>query len=126
MYNSVTLVGRLVKDVDLRYTQNGIAVANFTLAVESGYGEKKSVDFINCVAWRNTAEAMAKYTEKGKLILASGRITTRNYEGKDGKKVYVTEVMANEVKFLEWADKKEEEPTEKLEEIIINDEDLPF
>lgn len=99
MLNNVTLVGRLTADPSLRYTPNGKAVANFTLAVDRGFGEKKETDFINCQVWGKAAENTANFTNKGSLVGVTGRIQVRNYE-KDGKKVYITEVVAENVKFL--------------------------
>ena len=104
MINNVTLTGRLTKDVDLRYTSTGTAVASFSMAVDrqfkSANGEKET-DFINVVAWRKTAEILAEHTRKGSLIGIVGRIQTRNYEGNDNKRVYVTEVVADSFTFLE-------------------------
>jgi single-strand DNA-binding protein len=100
----VVLVGRLVKDVDLRYTPNGVAVSTFTLAVNRPFSNDngdREADFLNCVVWRKPAENMANFTKKGHLVGIEGRIQTRNYEGQDGKKVYVTEVVADSVQFLE-------------------------
>lgn len=102
--NRVLLVGRLTKDPDLRYTPNGIAVATFTLAVNRTFtnaqGEREA-DFINCVIWRKQAENVANYLKKGSLAGVDGRLQTRNYDGQDGKRVYVTEVLAENVQFLE-------------------------
>lgn len=104
MINRVILVGRLTKDPELRYTPNGIAVATFTLAVNRTYtnqqGEREA-DFINCVVWRRQAENVANFLKKGNLAGVDGRIQTRNYEGQDGRRVYVTEVVAESVQFLE-------------------------
>ncbi len=104
MINNVVLVGRLTKDPELKYTQSGIAVTNFTLAVNRPFknqqGENEA-DFINCVAWRRQAENTATYVGKGSLVGVEGRIETRNYEGQDGRRVYVTEVVAESVQFLE-------------------------
>jgi single-strand DNA-binding protein len=104
MMNRVVLVGRLTKDPDLRYTPNGVPVATFTLAVNRTFtnqqGEKET-DFINCVVWRRPAENVANFLKKGSLAGVDGRIQTRNYEGQDGKRVYVTEVLAESVQFLE-------------------------
>ncbi|HJV32172.1 MAG TPA: single-stranded DNA-binding protein [Bacillales bacterium] len=104
MMNRVVLVGRLTKDPDLRYTPNGVPVATFTLAVNRTFtnqqGEKET-DFINCVIWRRPAENVANFLKKGSLAGVDGRIQTRNYEGQDGKRVYVTEVLAENVQFLE-------------------------
>lgn len=108
MINNVVLVGRLTRDVDLRYTSNGTAYASFTLAVERNFknqsGEKET-DFINCVMWRKPAENLANYTKKGSLIGIEGRIQTRNYDNQQGQRVYVTEVLAEKFSFLESAKK---------------------
>ena len=104
MINNVVLVGRLTKDPDLRYTSNGTAVATFTVAVDRNFTNaqgSRDADFINCVIWRKQAETFANYTHKGSLIGIEGRIQTRNYEGSDGKRVYVTEVSVNSFSFLE-------------------------
>src|SRR5690625_3277046 len=104
MINRVVLVGRLTRDVDLRYTSSGVAVANFTIACNKPFkkdGEEQQADFINCVIWRKPAESLANYMSKGSLIGVEGSIQTRNYEGQDGKRVYVTEVLAASVQFLE-------------------------
>lgn len=104
MMNRVVLVGRLTKDPDLRYTPNGVPVATFTLAVNRTFSNQqgeKEADFINCVIWRRPAENVANFLKKGSLAGVDGRIQTRSYEGQDGKRVYVTEVVADSVQFLE-------------------------
>lgn len=102
MINKVILMGRLTKDPELRYTNNKTPVCSFTIAVNNGYGEKQQTDFINCVAWNKTAEFVAKYFIKGRMIIiADGRISTRSWETQDGKRAYATEVIANEVNFGE-------------------------
>ncbi|HBI2237277.1 TPA: single-stranded DNA-binding protein [Listeria monocytogenes] len=104
MMNRVTLVGRLTKDPDLRYTPTGIAVATFTLAVNRPFkntGGEQVADFINCVVWRKPAENVANFLKKGSMAGVDGRVQTRNYEGNDGKRVYVTEIVAESVRFLE-------------------------
>lgn len=104
MINNVVVVGRLTRDVDLRYTNNGTAYASFTLAVDRPFknqnGERET-DFINCAMWRKPAENLANYTKKGSLIGVEGRIQTRNYENEKGQRVYVTEVLAERFSFLE-------------------------
>ena len=104
MMNRVILVGRLTKDPELRYTANGVPVASFTLAVNRPFknqaGEQEA-DFINCVVWRKPAENAANYLKKGSLAGVDGRVQTRNFDGQDGRKVYVTEVLADSVQFLE-------------------------
>ena len=104
MINNLTLVGRLTKDPDLKYTGNGTAVAAFTLAVNRNFtnqsGEREA-DFINCVIWRKPAETLANYAKKGVLIGVTGRIQTRSYENQQGQKVYVTEVIVDNFQLLE-------------------------
>ena len=104
MMNRVVLVGRLTKDPDLRYTPNGVPVATFTLAVNRTFSNQqgeREADFINCVVWRRPAENVANFLKKGSMAGVDGRIQTRSYEGQDGKRVYVTEVVAESVQFLE-------------------------
>lgn len=104
MINNLTLVGRLTKDPDLKYTGNGTAVATFTLAVNRNFtnqsGEREA-DFINCVIWRKPAETLAGYAKKGVLIGVTGRIQTRSYDNQQGQRVYVTEVVADNFQLLE-------------------------
>lgn len=101
--NKVVLVGRLTKDIELRYTQKGTAVASFTIAINRRFknqnGENET-DFINCVAWGVQGETAAKYVGKGSQIGVSGRIQTRSYEANDGGRRYVTEVVCEEIEFL--------------------------
>ncbi|KHD85669.1 single-stranded DNA-binding protein [Heyndrickxia ginsengihumi] len=104
MLNRVVLVGRLTKDPDLRYTPNGHQVATFTLAVNRTFSNQqgeRQADFINCVVWRKLAENVANYLNKGSLAGVDGRLQTRTYDDKSGKRVYVTEVIAESVQFLE-------------------------
>jgi single-strand DNA-binding protein len=102
--NRVVLVGRLTKDPELKFTPSGVAVANFTLAVNRNFknaqGETEA-DFINCTVWRKPAENVANYLKKGSLAGVDGKIQTRNFEGQDGKRVFITEVVAESVQFLE-------------------------
>jgi single-strand DNA-binding protein len=103
MINRVILVGRLTKDPELRYTPSGVAVATFTLAVNRPFKNQQNeteADFINIVAWRQLAELCANYLKKGSQTALEGRLQTRSYENKEGKKVYVTEVVADNVQFL--------------------------
>ena len=106
--NSVQLIGRVTKDIEMRTTSSGKHVVSFTLAVNK-YGQKEDADFIPCVAWNKTAELMQAYVKKGNRIGLTGRIQTRSYDGSDGKKVYVTEVIASDVEFL--TDKSEQKNT---------------
>ena len=102
--NKVFLIGRLTKDPELRYTGSNIAVATFSIAVNRTFtnqsGEREA-DFINIVVWDKQAENLVKYQKKGNQIAVDGRIQTRNYEDKDGKRVYVTEILANNISFLD-------------------------
>ena len=123
MINRVVLVGRLTRDPDLRYTPNGNAVVSFTLAVnrtfKNSQGEQEA-DFINCQAWRTTAENVAQYLRKGSLAGIEGRIQTRSYENDEGRRVYVTEVVADSVQFLE--PKKQDQETESKNNGTNDDE----
>lgn len=104
MINRVVLVGRLTKDPELHYTPNGIASTRFTVAVNRAFSNQqgeREADFIQCVAWRKQAENLANFMRKGSLIGVEGRIQTGSYEGKDGKRVYTTDVVADSVQFLE-------------------------
>lgn len=104
MINSVSLVGRLTKDVTLRQTQSGIQVASFTVAVDrprKGQDGNYPADFINCVAWRQSAQFLATYAHKGTLVGVKGSLQTRTYDKQDGTKGFATEVVADEVNVLE-------------------------
>lgn len=104
MTNNVVLVGRLVRNVELRQTSTGKEMTYFTLAVNRNFKNEQGVqaaDFIGCVAFGKTAENMARFLGKGSLIAVEGRISTRNFQGNDGKTVYVTEVVASSITFLE-------------------------
>ncbi|KQL51084.1 single-stranded DNA-binding protein [Heyndrickxia shackletonii] len=119
MINQVMLVGRLTKDPELRHTMDGKAVLNATIALNrnfrNSYGEFEA-DFVQCTLWNRTAENTAKYCAKGSVIGVVGRIQTRSYENQEGKKVYVTEVVAETVKFLG------RKPTEDRELQAVNNE----
>jgi single-strand DNA-binding protein len=127
--NITILIGRLVKDPELKYTPAGTAVATFTIAVDKPVKDKEA-DFINIVAWSKLAELVAQYCAKGKQVAIEGRISTRNYSNAEGKKVYVTEVVANNVTFLGTNQKKEQETTGGLLEGAttsdFSPDDLPF
>ena len=122
MLNRVVLIGHLTKDPELRTTSNNVSVTSFTIAVDRNFNNQqgeKETDFIPVVAWRKLADTCAKYLAKGRLVAVSGRMQVRSYEGKDGKR-YITEVVADEVQFLEKAESKE-----KFVEVEDNVE-LPF
>ncbi|HLQ75154.1 MAG TPA: single-stranded DNA-binding protein [Alloiococcus sp.] len=104
MINNVTLVGRLTRDAELRYTGSGNAVTSFTIAIDRPFKNNqgnRDADFINCVAWRRTAETVANFTKKGSLVGVTGRIQTRSYENNEGRTVYVTEVVVENFQMLE-------------------------
>lgn len=133
--NKIVLIGRLTKDPDLRFTPGeGKAVCQITLAVDRKVKNKegnREADFIPVVIWGKTAEAVATYTAKGKLISVSGRISTRSYEAKDGTKRYVTEVIAEEVQFIEWARSGQNTSDGQadnfdIEMTPVDDGDIPF
>lgn len=109
MLNKIILVARMTRDPELSYTQTGIAKAKFTLAVDRPYknqqGEKQ-VDFIDVACWRQLAEIVAKHGFKGQMVAVVGRLEIRPYEGQDGQKKKITEVVADEVRFLSWKDQK--------------------
>ena len=105
MVNNVVLVGRLTRSPELRYTENKVARANFTLAVDRPFtnqnGEREA-DFIPIVAWRGLAETCAKHLQKGRLVAVEGRLQTRRWEDKEGNRRLAVEVVAERVKFLDW------------------------
>lgn len=124
--NKTVLIGRLTKDPELKYIAgSGTAVTTVTLAVDrrGKAGEKQEADFIPVVVWGKQAENLATYTAKGKLVAVSGRIQTRSYE-KDNGRVYVTEVVAEEVNFIEWA--KRGAGVEDMQPVEVDDSEIPF
>lgn len=131
-FNLVVLTGRITADVELKTTPNGVSVCTFSIAVDRGYGENKQTDFINIVAWRQTAEFVAKYFSKGSMIGIEGSIQTRKYQDKNGNTRTAFEVVANNVQFIEGK-KTEADPlkvdAEKVNVLVDTDEvdgDLPF
>ena len=104
MINRVVLVGRLTRDVEVKKSGSGLSVANFTLAcdrrVAKTEGNQQTADFINCVAWRQSADYLGQYARKGSIVGVDGRLQTRDYE-RDGRRVYVTEVICDTVRLLE-------------------------
>lgn len=102
--NKVVLAGRLTADVELKQTTNGVSVCQFTLAINrryTGKEEQQTADFINCVAWRGTAEFISKYFAKGSALCICGSIQTRSWNDENGQKRYATEVVADEAMFVE-------------------------
>ena len=126
--NKIILMGRLTKDVEVRYTQSNTPVASFSLAVNRRMSKEKETDFINIIAWNKTAEFCQKFFKKGQQVAVIGRLQTRNYEKEDGTKVYITEVVAEETYFAD--SKKEESQTqnELPNEFFApaNGDDLPW
>jgi len=130
MLNRAILIGRLTKDPELRYTPNGIAVASFTLAVDRAFtnqqGEKET-DFIPIVVWRKQAENCANYIGKGSLVAVEGRIQVRTYDAKDGQRRWATEVVADNVRFLDKRGNTNTQDTGSIgSEVEYNEEDIPF
>ena len=104
MLNKVVLIGRFTRDPELRSTPQGISTCSFSLAVDRNYvrqGEERKTDFINCVAWRQTAEFISKYFKKGNLVAVEGSIQSRSWDGEDGKKHYATDVVVSQTYFVE-------------------------
>ena len=146
--NNVCLVGRLTKDPELRTTSSGLATTTFTIAVDGRRNPEtgeSTADFIQIVAWRNQAENICKYCNKGTQVAVQGRITSRSYDAQDGTKRYVTEVVANNVTFLgskggsssgtdyNMEDNQaepanlEDDPFKDIgQEVVLSDDDLPF
>lgn len=104
--NSVVLIGRLARDPELRFTASGKAVATFSIAVNRPFSKTNEADFFNVVAWGKVAENCANYLSKGRLVGVEGRLQSRSYETQNGDKRYITEIVANQVEFLEWGNKE--------------------
>lgn len=129
--NSVLITGRLVKNVECKYTQSQMAVAQFTVAVNRPKDKdgKSVADFPRCIAFGKTAENLEKFTSKGRLIAVQGRIQTGSYKNKAGETVYTTDVIADRVEFLEYGDKTKREIqdyAEPIDEFEAIAEDVPF
>jgi single-strand DNA-binding protein len=131
MLNRVVLIGRLVRDPELRYTPNGVATCGFTLAVDRSFvnqrGERET-DFIDIVTWRKLAETVASHLTKGRLVAVDGRLQIRSYETQEGQKRRVAEVVADDVRFLDWPDKGRDGVgiASGSGPDLGQDEDLPF
>lgn len=145
--NKVILIGRLTRDPELRYTQSGSAVCNFTLAVDRPFtsqsGEREA-DFIDIVVWNKAAENVAKYMAKGRQVAVDGRLQIRSYEANDGSRRWRSEVIANNVEFLgstggnqggqNYGNQSYQQPKADNqgmddfigEEVVFSDDDLPF
>jgi single-strand DNA-binding protein len=146
MYNNTVLVGRITKALEMKTTTNGVNVLSFTLAINKKVKEKDQVSYISCVSFNKTAEILNQYADKGSLVLVDGELQSRSYE-KDGKTVYVTEVIVNRVVLLDNKQKSdkvevESKPSPRSDRLnqhkdtidtrlaeakkIVNDDDLPF
>lgn len=137
--NKVVLIGRLTKDVELRYTQaSNLPVASFCLAVNRKFakvGEERQADFFNIIAWNKLAENISKYLSKGNQVAISGRLETRSWDDEKGQKHYVTEIIAEEVDFIETRNRQNAEAilnspvpvnSDDTSDFISNGDDLPF
>ena len=125
MLNHITIMGRLTKDPELRRTGSGVAVTSFTVAVDRDFGEKgnKETDFIDCVAWRNTAEFVNNYFSKGRMAVVSGRLQIRSWTDKDGNKRKTAEVVADNVYFGESKNDSQNQSTAYTG--FVKTEDVP-
>ena len=138
MLNRITAAGRLTKDPELRRTQNGVAVASFTIACDRDIKDasgNKQTDFIDCVAWRNTAEFVDKYFTRGRMVIVSGRLQMREWPDKNGNKRRNAEILAESVYFgdskrsvenTEKNETKEAAQTVDFDQVEIDDDELPF
>lgn len=131
--NNTNLIGRLTANPELRTTTSNVEVCSFTLAVPRRFKTEgqPDADFINCVAFKNVAVTISKYVAKGERLAVMGRISTRNYENKEGNKIYVTEVIVENIDFLE--PKKDNTNTEETDPFVemgnkveFDDSDFPF
>ena len=141
MFNIAILMGRMTSTPELKTTPNGVSVTSFSIAVDRGYGDKKQTDFINIVAWRQTAEFICKYFTQGSRIAIEGSTQTRKYQDKDGNNRTVFEVVANSVHFVDTKSAKpsvdvnpESDPLNQVQDRLnefteigsVDDDDLPF
>lgn len=141
MINRIVLIGRLTRDPELRYTPNGVAVTTFTLAVDRPFTNQqgnREADFIRIVTWRQLAELCANYLKKGRLAGVDGRLQVRSFDNNEGRRVTISEVVADNVRFLEPAGSRQQNdaPRDSAnmddpfaqdgDTIDISDDDLPF
>lgn len=129
MLNRIVLIGRLTADPSLKFTPNGKAVANFSLAVDRQFrnqqGEKEA-DFINIVVWGTQAENSANFLSKGKLAAVDGRLQIRSYDGQDGQKRWITEVVADNVRFLSPKEGNQTHDNDLGSDVNFSDDQIPF
>lgn len=137
MINSVIINGRNVRDIELKYTQGGLSIANFTIACDRGMSKAKKeeataqgkpvTDFINVVCFSHTAEYVANYLKKGKLVSVEGRLTTGSYENKEGQKVYTTEVLANNIDIMEFENSNNQSSEQVNDDFHpVENSEIPF
>lgn len=126
MLNKVILLGRFTRDPELKSTPQGVSTCSFALAVDRNFtreGEERKADFINCVAWRSTAEFISKYFRKGSMVAIEGSIQTRSWDDNEGKKRYATDVVVSQIYF---AESKKDEPEAPVFSPMGEEDDLPF
>lgn len=129
MLNKVILMGRICNEIELKQTNNGTAVTSFTLAVDrnySGKGEEKQTDFINCVAWRKTAEFLANFFTKGRMIAVEGSLQVRNYEDKNGNKRQAVEVIVDQAYFADSKNATQPNTDSNAKPIVLNESNATF
>lgn len=125
MINKAIIVGRLGREPEMRYTANGKAVCNFSVATDSGFGDNKQTEWFNVVVWEKTAEACAQYLDKGSLVYVEGRMQTRSWD-KDGEKKYRTELIGERVQFLDSKSDRTERASSSQSDDDIDPDNLPF
>lgn len=126
--NNVTLTGRLTRDPELKYANNGTAFCKFTVAVNRDFNREEA-DFINCLAFKKTAETIAEYLSKGKRIALQGRIQTGNYENKNGEKVNTFEVIVDKFEFIDSSktqESKNQSYNNNNNDVLDDNDDFPF
>lgn len=127
--NSVNLIGNLTKEIELKKTNSNVSVCSFTLAVRKNYKNEKGeydTDFISCIAWKQSAEFISKYANKGDKIAVTGSIQVRSYEKQDGTKQYITEVVCNNVEICHKVESQNDKAEKPKENNNIDTSDLPF
>ena len=131
-FNLVVLTGRLTAAPEIKVTPSGLSVCSFSIAVDRGYGENKTVDFINIVAWRQTAEFISKYSKKGSALCIGGSIQTRSWTDNNNQKRYATEVVVDEAMFVDGKNDSQDTEAPGFNNVAPNfteqnvDDDLPF
>lgn len=128
--NTITLSGRLGKEVEVKKTPSGVSFANFSIAVRDGYGEKEKTYWINCIAWRGIADYLSSYAKKGDMVGVQGKLTVTDYKNSKGEKVYQTQVVCEEVELYPTKPKSnceyQNQETNVNDDFKIDDSDLPF